>query len=294
MRVLGVIFGLLLIVGLVSVLLLLRGTSQHPLTLQLIGATNDSRGNQYAYFCLSNSSGKEIVYLGDGTSLPYYQLIERRTLDASNRVFLATNHNLGQFFAAKQARLPRNSSVSFPVHIPSGVTGAVLQLSYLRPAGGLQESVRDLVHTFSRGLSSKAYQTIEVKHPFENELQPLDKDLIEFATSSSNHTRSGLNGVPGSSEAATKAVASSQTTNFVRIAVIEKKTVERVRKLFTHAGIEVVIAQASADDRSFPPGSYFVSVLQPVKSQADSLLRTDASAGKYWIQIRKAWGTPPP
>ena len=288
-------FGLLLVVGLViSVLLLVFSTSRHPLTLQLIGATNDSRGNHYAYFCLSNSSGKEIVYLGDGTSLPYYHLIERRTLDASNRIFLATNHNLNQFFAAKQAKLPRDSSISFPVHVPSGVTGAVLQLSYLRPTGSLQESVRNLINVFSGGSSSKAYQAIEVKHPFENELKPLDQNLINFSASSSNHNRSGPPGVPGNSEPATKAVSSSQATNFIRVAVIERKALERVRQLLINARIEVVIGQASINDGSFPAGSYFVSVPQAAKPQADSLLRTDASAGKYWIQMRKAWDTPPP
>jgi hypothetical protein len=279
--------GLLLAVGLVaSVLLLLSITSsQRPLTLRLLGATNDSAGDQFAYFCLSNHGWSEIVYLGDATSLPYYHLTEALLLDPTNRVFLLTNYNQARFFTAKNVTLQPGSSVTFPVQVPKGVTGALLQLSYLRPKGRLEKLARD-VFAKLRGAASEVYKTIDVRQPFENKLKPVDKDLIQFTMSSRSRDRSDSAGVTGSGKSVTNSTVAADGTGFLRVAVIGPRTVERMRTLCTKAGFKVVIEKMSITDGSFPPDSYSVSVPEAMKPQAISLIRKDAPVGKYWIQVQ--------
>jgi len=152
------------------VLLVWRGAVSRPVTLRLISATNDSTGAQSAYFCLSNRTKQPVVFLGDATGLPYYHLTEALPIDVANRVFLMTNYNQSQFFTCKPATLPPGGSVTFPVHVPSGANGAIVQLSYLRQKGSLEEMIRAL-YLRVRGRSSEAYQPIDVRQPFAEALK---------------------------------------------------------------------------------------------------------------------------
>ena len=74
---------------------------------------------------------------------------------------------------------------------------------------------------------------------------------------------------------------------FVREAVVQAETVERIRSLFTGAGIKVVAEKIEVPEggfHAFPPGSYKISVPEEAQERALALIHEDAPKGQYWIQ----------
>ena len=88
--------------------------------------------------------------------------------------------------------------------------------------------------------------------------------------------------------------SASTSTNFVREAVVEAQTVERIRTLLTDSGIKVqaeVIVVPEGAFHAFPPGSYKISVPQDAQEKALALIRVEVQKGKYWIQAGPALDT---
>ena len=74
---------------------------------------------------------------------------------------------------------------------------------------------------------------------------------------------------------------------YVRVAVVKSETVDRIRSLFTKAGIKVVadkIVVPAGGFHYFPDDTYKISVPTNSVAKAMSLIREDAPKGKYWIQ----------
>lgn len=108
---------------------------------------------------------------------------------------------------------------------------------------------------------------------------------VAVATSSCGGGSDSTSVLPAGQQALDQATAPTDTS-LVRVAVIQSGAVERVRTLFTNAGMRVTIAKVPDREayQHFPSGSYKVLVPQPAKTQAWALIQQDSRKGKYWIQ----------
>jgi hypothetical protein len=136
-----------------------------PVTLSYLSVSNNNSGVQFAFFTVSNCTSRGVDYMSDGTPQPCYSMMEWLPLDANT--VLVTNYNLEQQVHAKPATLPPHSSLTFPVCVPSGVTGAVLRVEYRQHRSHLEEKALKLVETYVRRLpSSNPWKNAEVQQPF--------------------------------------------------------------------------------------------------------------------------------
>lgn len=121
-----------------------------------------------AYFQISNSTGKTLDYLSDGTARPYYSLCEVLPPDPATGRVVGTNHNQQAFASVRRATLAPHASVPFPVRIPQGATAAVLTLNYMRQPILFEETVAEVKLADGRPLPpSQAYQNILLYQPFK-------------------------------------------------------------------------------------------------------------------------------
>jgi hypothetical protein len=142
-------------------------------TLQRVSDADEADGSQTAYYCMSNHTDKEVVFLADERKSVYYSLVEYKPGDVDPDI-IVTNHNLANFFHARQADLPAGAGITFPVHIPAGVTHADLYINYMRQKGDWEESVQGLVRDITTATvgqvtssgNSEPYQNYPLPQPF--------------------------------------------------------------------------------------------------------------------------------
>ncbi len=102
-------YGMLLLIAVVLACAgfwLFSGVSRkwYPLTLTCLSITNTGSGGQVALFTVSNSTSREVVYLGQpGPPQPCYSLLEYIPL--APNVILATNYNQDRRTNARSATL---------------------------------------------------------------------------------------------------------------------------------------------------------------------------------------------
>jgi hypothetical protein len=145
--------------------------ARSPITVALVSQTNEIDGSRLATFCMSNRSAVAVEYLGDGTSIPYYQLLEYFPRNAMG-FSAVTNHNRERFRRARAATVQPGGSAKFPVRIPAGLTGEVILINYL-PRKGPFDKVEHLVERL-RGKrdTSGDYVNFPVREPFESVWKP--------------------------------------------------------------------------------------------------------------------------
>ena len=141
-----------------------------PLTVSFVGVTNDNDGSRVASFCMSNRSPKTLLYIGNGTSLPYCDLIEYFPPDKTGMVVM-TNHNQQQAFQARSARLQPKSNLTFSVRIPAGVTGEVIVLHYMPQRITYQNMVQELKRALGMRGTHYAYENFPIREPFDSFLR---------------------------------------------------------------------------------------------------------------------------
>jgi hypothetical protein len=141
------------------------GRKACPLQIACLSITNSSTGGQLAVFSVSNSTSREVVYMGQGASQPCYSLTEYIPLNP--HTILVTNYNQDRRTNARPAALSGHSSLSFEVYIPSGVTGAVLGVDYEQQRNRLEEKARSVVESYGGRLPSRnLWRTVEMRQTF--------------------------------------------------------------------------------------------------------------------------------
>ena len=145
-----------------------------PLDASLLNISNTLNGVRVAWYCLSNHSDKGVVVLGDSNSLPYYTLLEYSYVGGAGSI-MATNHNLADFFQARQVALAAHATAIFSVQIPAAVNNASLYINYLVPKDDSNGLLHDIKSTIgwpeSSTRKSEPYQNFPLPAPYFGGLQ---------------------------------------------------------------------------------------------------------------------------
>ena len=165
--------GILLAGALLVVIVRVSGIAapRHALTVVLL-SNREVAGLEFAHFVLSNRTERAVGYLRDRKEEePSYLLIQRSVPHPETGVVTMTNHNQRRSVYVARAELPPHSGAPFTVRYPSGVTGAVLIVSYDPKKSRFQLLVEDLMWRASGADPQEkgAYRKIEVKQPFREE-----------------------------------------------------------------------------------------------------------------------------
>ena len=157
------------VLALISLIMLTSSRDRgEPVTLHLLGSTNDPAGNMIGMFSVSNHYDHFIRVLADSNGLPVVQLAEHLKAPGKSNALVWTNYIAFPTGRTRLQPLASGAGMEFSVIVPNGVTNARLNVSYLRGKDHLEDRIEKLLNR-ARGTPGIAMESVILRQPFVQE-----------------------------------------------------------------------------------------------------------------------------
>jgi len=154
-----------IIVLVTGLLLLSKSPPHYPLTLTFLGYSLDSNSQRTASFCMSNHSGKPVVYLAEGPSLPHYYYTSQPFHDTKTGWTGVRDYRSPISTSIAQASLLPNCSITFQVPLTAGISNVKVGIHYVPHHFPLRSKLVQILELIT-GSAAQAYENLELLTPF--------------------------------------------------------------------------------------------------------------------------------